>query len=154
MLNVVSSLLTHFLSRLPWRKQFSGPVHLRSGEWGEQVAECHLKKQGYHILGRRVVPAGRDELDLIARSPADILVFVEVKMRADESFGRPFTSIDRRKRKALSRAALRYMLRLKSKPPYFRFDVVEIIGHAECKAPEIRHIENAFPLEGNKRIPW
>jgi putative endonuclease len=154
MLNSVSSIISNLLSRLTRRSRFTGPAHLQSGQWGEEMAERHLKKSGYRILGRRVVPCGRDELDLIARSPNDVLIFVEVKTRADESFGRPFSSIDHRKRKALSRAAWRYLSRLKPKPNYFRFDVVEVIGKPECGVQEIRHIENAFPLEGKKRIPW
>jgi len=154
MLNVVTSLISHLLSHFSQRKHPAGPAHLQSGQWGEEMAESHLKKKGYKILGRRVVPCGRDELDLVARSPNDVLIFVEVKTRADESFGRPFSSIDHRKRKALSRAAWRYLSRLKPKPNYFRFDVVEVIGKPECGVQEIRHIESAFPLEGKKRIPW
>jgi putative endonuclease len=154
MLCRVISLLQQWSSKLFRRSHYSTPKHLIAGEWGEKIAGRFLEKKNYRILGRRVIPCGRDELDIIARSPEDVLVFVEVKTRADESFGRPFASIDRRKRKALSRAALRYLLRLKSKPPFFRFDVIEVIGVPEQKSPEIRHIENAFPLEGKKRIPW
>jgi len=150
MLNVVYSLLSRFSH---WRTA-KGPAHLHTGLWGENLAEQHLKDKKYRIIGRRVLVGKRDELDIIARSPDDVLVFIEVKARANELFGRPFSAVDRRKRKILSRAALRYMMRLKSKPDYFRFDVVEVIGTPEQKSPTIRHIENAFPLSGNKRIPW
>jgi len=150
MLNVVSSLLSLFSrSNLP-----SGPAHLRTGNWGEQVAERYLRQKNYRIIGCRVLSGRRDEIDIIARSPDHVLVFVEVKTRADERLGRPFSAVDRRKRKILSRAALRYMMRLKSKPDYFRMDVIEVIGTVEQNNPVIRHIENAFPLSGNKRVPW
>jgi putative endonuclease len=125
-----------------------------TGVWGETVAEQHVKAKGYRILGRRVRVGRRDELDLVARSPDQVLVFIEVKTRASEDFGRPFTAVDRRKRKALSRAALRYMMRLKEKPNYFRMDVVEVIGAPGGDAPMVRHLENAFALSGQRRIPW
>lgn len=141
-------------SILFWRKRVAGPRHLRTGEWGERVAERHLKKSGFRIVGRRVVVGVRDELDLIAESPQGALVFVEVKTRADETFGRPFSAVDRRKRKALSRAAWRYLTRLRPRPEYFRFDVVEVIGSPERGNPDVRHIENAFSLCGKKRINW
>lgn len=147
-------MLSYIYNLLHRRKLPTLPAHLRSGEWGEGVAERHLKNSGYRILGRRVVVGKRDELDLVARSPADVLVFVEVKTRADESFGRPFSAVDRRKRKALSRAAWKYLNKLKPKPNYFRFDVVEVIGTPETKEPIVRHIENAFSLCGKKRISW
>ena len=150
MLNVVSSLFSRFFRRT----SASGPAHLRSGEWGEALAESFLRRKGYSIIGRRVRVGKKDELDIIARAPDLVLVFVEVKTRASEDFGRPFSAIDRRKRKTLSRAALRYMMRLNKKPNYFRMDVVEVVGTPEQKDPVVRHIENAFTLSGNKRIPW
>ena len=131
-----------------------GPAHLRAGEWGEGVAEAFLLGKGYRVSGRRVRVGKKDEIDIIAHAPDHVLVFVEVKTRSSELFGRPFTAVDRRKRKTLSRAALRYMIRMKKKPNYFRMDVVEVVGTPGQKDPVIRHIENAFPLSGNKRIPW
>jgi putative endonuclease len=121
------------------------------GVWGEQVAENHLLKKHYKILGRRVRVGPRDELDLIARSPQDVLVFVEVKTRADERHGRPFAAVDARKRRALSRAAWRYLKRQHPRPRYFRFDVVEVIGGPGSADPVVRHIEAGFSMMGRKR---
>jgi len=151
MLKVIASFFSSLRrrSRLP-----VGPAHLRSGVWGEDVAERYISRKGYTIVGRNVRVGKKDEIDLITRSPDHVLVFIEVKTRADETFGRPFSAVDRRKRKILSRAALRYMLRMRSKPDYFRMDVIEVIGTREQKSPIVRHIENAFQLSGNKRIPW
>lgn len=143
-----------WISRLLHRRRPSGPAHLRSGAWGEDVAERLLSRKGYTIIGRNVRVGRKDEIDLIVHSPENVLVFVEVKTRATELFGRPFFAVDKRKRKTLSRAALRYMMRLRTKPDYFRLDVVEVIGTPEQKTPVVRHIENAFQLSGNKRIPW
>ena len=77
------------------------------------------------------------------------LIFVEVKTRRSESFGRPATAINAVKRKILRRAARRYLARLQTKPSYYRFDVIEVIGFPHAKEPPVvRHIENAFPIEG------
>jgi putative endonuclease len=94
----------------------------------------------------------RDEIDLIARS-GNMLVFIEVKTRLNEEFGRPLAAVDRRKRFRTARAAIRYLKKLKKQPASFRFDVVEIIGHPGGRPPVVRHIENAFPLPKNFRVP-
>jgi len=129
------------------------PHDLQPGIWGERQAETHLKKKGYKILGRRVRVGRRDELDLITRQK-NILVFVEVKTRRNVDFGRPIDAVDRKKRLTTSRAAIRYMMHLKERPHYFRFDVIEVIGRENEGTVEIRHIENAFNLDPQYRIPW
>jgi putative endonuclease len=122
------------------------PEHLRTGEWGEEQAERFLKKKGCRILGRRVRVTPRDEIDLVVRD-GDVLVFVEVKTRGKEDFGRPFTAVDRRKRHALSRAAVRYLKKIAQPRTCFRFDVIEVVGGIEGTKPVVRHIENAFLLD-------
>ena len=138
--------------RWPWQKK-QEPAHLRAGVWGEQLAERMLAGKGYRILGRRVRVGTRDELDLVARH-GEVLVFVEVKTRGAEDFGRPLSSVDRAKRHALSRAAIRYLKKLRQRPDYFRFDVVEVVGKPGVGEPVIRHIESAFTLDPQYRVPW
>lgn len=136
-----------------WRKEKGSVGHLETGKWGEKVAERFLAGKGFKILGRRVRVGTRDEIDLVARD-RDSLVFVEVKTRKSEDFGRPLAAVDRAKRHSLSRAAIRYMMRLRKRPDYFRFDVVEVIGSAETSDPDIRHVENAFQMDRTYRVPW
>jgi len=93
----------------------------------------------------------RDEIDLILRQK-DVLVFTEVKTRKHEAYGRPAAAVDRKKRAALSRAAVRYVKRLRKPPRYIRFDVVEVIGAPDAGPPVIHHIEAAFPLD--RRYDW
>ena len=122
------------------------------GLWGEQQAERHLKSAGFKILGRRVRPDERDEIDLVARD-GEVLVFVEVKTRPSERFGRPGDAVDRRKRHVLSRAAVRYIRKLRNPNVFYRFDIVEVIGAADAGAPVVRHIRNAFNLDRQYHLP-
>jgi putative endonuclease len=122
-----------------------------AGAWGEDQAGDFLQRAGFRILHRRLRIGRRDEFDLVARDGA-VLVFVEVKTRASEAFGRPFAAVDRRKRHALSRAAVRYLRKLGGPPPCFRFDVVEVVGRPGEPIRDIRHIRNAFPLDRRYRV--
>jgi len=131
---------------------FKLPFHLTVGLWGEHQAEAFLERKGYKILSRRFRLSARDELDLVARD-GETLVFVEVKTRNTESFGRPMAAVDRNKRHYLSRAAVRYLRKL-GRPVNFRFDVIEVIGEKGCELPVIRHIEAAFPLDRCYTLPW
>lgn len=136
----------------PWKKKRELPEHLRTGEWGEEQAARFLKAKGFRITGQRV-RLDRDEIDIIARS-GEVLVFIEVKTRKSESFGRAASAVDKRKRTILSRAAIHYLRKLRERPTYFRFDVVEVIGEMDKPDPVIRHIENAFNLDKRYRLPW
>jgi putative endonuclease len=147
--------------RLPWPFSILRPkaptianAARRAGDWGEQVAADHLAAKGFKILGRNVRFGSRCELDIVARSPTpETLVFVEVKTRGCETFGRPISAVNRGKRQAIGRAAMRYLRRLAAKPARIRFDVVEVVGHPGDKAPLVRHVENAFGLESGYRLP-
>ena len=140
------------LERILGKKE---PAHLAAGRWGERQAENYLVRQGFRVVGHRVRVGARDELDLIVRRE-ELLVFVEVKTRKSEDFGRPFASVNQAKRRHLSRAAIHYLTRIKpaQRPSYFRFDVVEVIGQPGQADPVIRHIEQAFSMEGGYRLPW
>ena len=146
--------------RWPWpfslfRPRAAGTAAQRAGAWGEQVAADYLDERGYRILGRNVRFGSRCELDLVARSPApETLVFVEVKTRRTEDFGRPISAVDRAKRRALGRAAVRYLRRVKAKPARIRFDVVEVVGAPGGPPPVVRHVESAFSLGPGYRLPW
>lgn len=123
------------------------------GLWGEKEAGRFLESKGYKILGRRVRIGDRDELDLVARD-GEILVFVEVKTRGGEAFGRPAVAVDKAKRHTLSRAAVRYLKKLHNPRVHFRFDVVEVTGTMDGGAPRINHIENAFLLDSRYSLPF
>jgi len=128
------------------------PDRADTGKWGEAQAARFLKRTGYRILGTRVRVKPRGELDLVARD-GQILVFVEVKTRHSEDFGRPISAVDRNKRRALCRAAVRYLERLRYPRICFRFDVVEVVGGPGEPDPVVRHVQNAFQLDRRYQLP-
>lgn len=127
--------------------------HLQTGKWGERQAARFLKSLRYRIRDQRVRVGNHDELDIVAEHRG-ILVFVEVKTRRNETYGRPFAAVNQAKRKRLSRAAVNYLKKTKLRPDHIRFDVVEVIGVPGGKPPEIRHLENAFSLDSAYRLWW
>ena len=91
----------------PWAKS-SKSGHLRRGVRGEKLACRFLKRNGYKILFRNFRGRSGGEIDVVCRDD-DTLVFIEVKTRAREDFGRPFAAVDREKRKRISRGALAWL---------------------------------------------
>src|SRR5216117_3655283 len=92
-----------------WRNHFSrwrssmNSGHLWRGARGEKLACRYLKRSGYKILLRNFRGRSGGEIDIVCRDN-DTLVFVEVKTRAREDFGRPFEAVNREKQSE-SRAA-------------------------------------------------
>ena len=128
-------------------------ANLEAGEWGEGVASKALKQAGLSILACRIRFGPREELDIVARD-GETLVFVEVKTRRSESFGRPIAAVNRAKRETLSRAAVHYLRRLGFPRVFFRFDVVEVVGEPGDDMPRVRHVRNAFALDPRYRLPY
>jgi putative endonuclease len=96
-----------------------------TGRYGERVAAAFLRGRGYRVLYRNYQTA-QGEIDLVCRC-GDVLVFVEVRTRAGEDFGRPAETIDTRKREALRRTARRYLDLLGRDDIHYRFDAVEVL---------------------------
>jgi len=119
--------------------------HIRLGREGEASAARHLRKSGYKILRRNFRAPHGGEVDIVCRHGNE-LVFVEVKTRASEDFGRPFGAVDAKKRRLIIRGAMHWLRLLEMPDITFRFDVVEVVAFPE---PEIRIIENAFQLADN-----
>ena len=129
-----------------WRNRSSSsrPHHLALGTRGENLACQFLKKNGYKILYRNFKGRTGGEIDVVCRH-RDTLVFVEVKTRTREDFGRPLDAVDREKRKRISRGGLAWLRLLDDPDILFRFDVVEVIL-ADGEKPRIEILDNAFSL--------
>ena len=140
--------LVRFIADLSnrWRSpSSSSPAqHLRLGKRGENLACQFLRRNGYKILYRNFRGRTGGEIDVVCRE-RDTLVFVEVKTRTGEDFGRPFEAIDRNQRKRISRGGLAWLRLLDDPDILFRFDVVEVII-AEGAEPRLELIRNAFSL--------
>src|SRR5438309_11836531 len=128
---------------LPWRSSFKS-AHLRRGARGEKLACRYLKRNGYKVLFRNFRGRSGGEIDVVCRDK-DTLVFVEVKTRGREDFGRPFEAVDREKRKCISRGALAWLRMLDNPDILFRVDAVVVIIADGGKA-RVELIKNAFPL--------
>jgi putative endonuclease len=144
----MSTDLVRFIADLSnrWRSRFSPsrPQHLRLGTRGEKLA-CHfLKRSGYKVLYRNFRGRSGGEIDIVCRE-GDTLVFIEVKTRTREDFGRPFDAVDRTKQKRIARGALAWLRLLDNPDILFRFDVVEVIM-PEGTQPRIEILRNAFAL--------
>ncbi len=129
-----------------WRSRFHPvkPEHLRRGERGENLACRHLRRNGYKILYRNFRGRTGGEIDVVCRD-GNTLVFVEVKTRGSEDFGRPFETIRADQQKRISRGALAWLRMLDNPDILFRFDVVEVLI-AKGGEPRLELIQNAFAL--------
>jgi putative endonuclease len=103
-----------------------------------------LRRHGYKILYRNFRGRSGGEIDIVCRDH-DTLVFVEVKTRTREDFGRPFDAVDRKKQKRVSRGGLAWLRLLDDPDILFRFDVVEVII-AKGAEPRFELLRNAFAL--------
>jgi putative endonuclease len=82
-------------------------ARLDTGRRGEDIAAARLSERGYHIVELNFrCPLG--EMDIVARQ-GEVLVFVEVRTRRSDRFGRPLESVGPAKQRKLSQVALYYI---------------------------------------------
>jgi len=98
-----------------------------------------LQKDGYNIL-KTNWKFQKAEVDIIAQKDG-FLIFIEVKTRRSNKFGKPSDSIDK-KTINLYKDALEGYLEQSPSELEVRFDVVNIIIGKD--GTEIEHIPNAF----------
>ena len=93
----------------------------------ERKASAYLKSQGLiEVASNFSTPRG--EIDLIMRDKQE-LVFVEVRYRADRSYGGALASLDGKKQKRIKRTAMLYLTQnYGDTPPLCRFDLVLVDG--------------------------
>jgi putative endonuclease len=105
------------------------------GKIGEDLACLELKRRGYAILARRYRRRG-GELDIVAKDGSTI-VFVEVKARESDIFGRGVEAVTATKRRRIVRIALDYLARHGMTESPCRFDVVSIRMGSDEPAIEV-----------------
>jgi putative endonuclease len=119
-------------------------THQRGRE-GEALAAAYLESKEYTILEQNYF-FERAEVDIVAYDGTAI-VFVEVKMRKNTTFGDPAESITENKKKLIFKAAEAWLYERKMDGYPVRFDVIGIV-QSQNEAPDIRHFEHAFRPRG------
>lgn len=115
------------------------PNNIEKGFDGEAIAISHLLKTGYTILDKNWRHKHL-EIDIIA-SINNTLVIVEVKLRANDSYGKPQDFVTRSKQKNLIKAA-NFYIQENNINYETRFDVISIIQNPSQLVVE--HIVDAF----------
>ena len=110
------------------------------GRWGEELAAGELEAKGFVIL-RRNFRCRQGEIDLIAEKRRT-LVFVEVKRRTSQRYGRPAEAVTPDKQRHIVRTAMLYLQENRRMDVAVRFDVIEVLPGG------LRHIEAAFDATG------
>ena len=129
-----------------WRSRFlpSSPEHLRLGARGEKLAARYLRQHGFKVLYRNFRGRHGGELDLVCRD-RDTLVFVEVKTRTREEYGRPIETVNRKQQRRIVLGGLAWLRLLGDPDVLFRFDVIEVVI-AAGQSPRIELVRDAFHL--------
>lgn len=112
------------------------------GRAGEKVAIDYLRKKGFKIIetGYRLF---RGEIDIIALDN-ETVVFIEVKTRTGQKFGRPEESVTAAKQRQIKKIALGYLTQHKLENVNCRFDVISLDNDLETGSPVLIHFEDAF----------
>lgn len=105
---------------------------------GEEAAVNYLKNKGYKIINRNF-RARNTELDIVAIHN-NTLVFIEVKTRTSDKFGKPIEQISFWKLKSLIKAAEFYKITHNNLPDLMRIDAISI--KYDLGKPSIEHREN------------
>jgi putative endonuclease len=100
------------------------------GYHGEDLAEEYLIQKGYRIVKKNFQFSKSGEIDIIAFD-GDVLCFIEVKMRSNNNYGDPLSSITPAKIKKIRRTAEGYLYVNKIDNQECRFDVVSIDNSGE-----------------------
>ena len=115
-------------------------THNELGKKGEEVALNFLRKKGYEILELNWRHR-KAEIDIIARVD-EVLIFVEVKSRSSDYFGRPETFVDTKKQQLIADAASVYMEEIGHEWEV-RFDIISVLFHNEAYQ-SVDHFKDAF----------
>jgi putative endonuclease len=100
------------------------------GRWGEDEAARWYRAAGYEVVARNW-RCDLGEIDLIVHR-GGVLVFAEVKARADDRFGPAAAAVGYVKQRTIRRVAARWLASGASPPGggsrELRFDVVAVTG--------------------------
>lgn len=112
-----------------------------TGNKGEDLACVFLRKRGYTIIEQNF-SCKQGELDIIAKSPSNYLVFIEVKTRKNLKYGMPCEAVTLYKQKHIKLASKYYIFKNNIINIDIRYDVIEIFKLNN--KIYTHHIKNAF----------
>jgi putative endonuclease len=118
---------------------------MRLGQWGEKLAADYLEQRGYTCRAKNV-RIGAKEIDLVMERD-DLIVFVEVKTRATDSFGLPEASLGTSKRQHLIEAAWGYLEQVDRLQSAWRYDVIAIEVTKAREVIRLDHYPAAFDID-------
>ena len=96
------------------------------GKIGEKATENYLLAKGYQILDRNWrIKEG--EIDLVALSSEQVIVFVEVKTRSNNNYGEPLEAINPQKLRRMQRLALAWLATNQKLGANYRIDVSGVL---------------------------
>jgi putative endonuclease len=114
---------------------------IQLGRWGEQMAVSKLLASGYVVVAQNYrCVAG--EMDIVARD-GDEWVFVEVKTRRGDSFGRPEEAIRWKKARRLLKVAEHFLHERGLEGVNWRVDVIAVELDAQGRLLRVEHTLNA-----------
>ncbi|HYP14646.1 MAG TPA: YraN family protein [Bryobacteraceae bacterium] len=103
----------------------------------------YLQRRGMTVVARNLqLPPLKAELDIVAVE-GSTYVFVEVKTRESDSFGKPEEAVDLEKRTQITRAARAYLRAAGATWDQARFDIVSVTTGGDVR---LEHIKDAFRL--------
>jgi len=112
------------------------------GALGERLAAEFLTRQGYKILDRNFF-CRVGEIDIVAAAPDGAIVFVEVKTRCGQMFGRGDEAVSPQKLRKMKIAATVFLQASgPSSSSGLRFDVISCSMDMISRRAQIRHFEN------------
>ncbi|MEM9548518.1 MAG: YraN family protein [Bacteroidota bacterium] len=114
--------------------------HNEIGKKGEEIALEFIRKKGYIILEKNWRHR-KAEIDIIAKLK-DVLIFIEVKTRSSDYYGRPETFVDAKKQQLISDTASVYMEKI-GHDWEVRFDIISVLFHNEAYQ-SVEHFQDAF----------
>jgi putative endonuclease len=106
------------------------------GRWGEEQAERWYVRRGFSVLARNW-RCDVGEIDLVLGLDG-LVVFCEVKARADDRFGPAASAVGPAKQRRLRRLAASWLAAAGTRGVDVRFDVVAVTG------VRVEVIEGAF----------
>ena len=107
------------------------------GKIGEDLATKYLEDVGYTIIERNFM-ARQGEIDIIAKDKKE-LVFIEVKTRTNDMYGKPIEAVNMQKQKHLLNTIKYYLYSKHLENEFVRIDVIEVYFNNDTY--KINHIK-------------